>query len=660
MAYDDINLAEKSGSLVESQKNYDPRVVLFYFALAAALVFLAGGLAYQQLFLNLSHKDNERMQTQRRVLIPGPRGNILDRNQNILVGNLLRFSVVLYLDELRGEFYREYVRIHNNYIRAGIKKDGPSVADLASLARVSVAQRYLDQINVILHRSEKVETKTLLDHFKTELLLPYTLLDDLSPEDYARLLEHLPVNSPVQVYSKSTRSYPYGSLAAHTLGYVGADDDVSGENFPGKGLRTINMPGTSGVSGLEKQFDDLLQGEAGGSIFRVDPAGYRVDPPLAEQAPKQGKDLVTSLDLDLQLTAESALGDQTGAAVAIDIATGEVLVLASKPDYDLSKFREPGTIADIQAQHAWTNLALNGFWPPGSTFKILTSIAALRQGTITPDVPIVDCEGTTRIGNATFVCENGLVHHGEILLRDAIAQSCDIYFYQAGLLTSPEVVAAEGRRFHLDQPTGIDLPNEGHRMVMPEPGWKAKTVHEPWYPGDTAHMAIGQGFVLVTPLQMACFAASVARNEVYTKPTLLHDPNRPRQHSESIGLTAAQRAALLEGMEGCTLPPHGTARNITENPAFRVPGIRIAGKTGTAQKDVVKDGKRGTINYAWFICFAPIEHPEIAMAVAIEGDTIGESFGGGFHAAPIASAVLKKYFEKKQRGGALFTPPASN
>ena len=158
-------------------------------------------------------------------------------------------------------------------------------------------------------------------------------------------------------------------------------------------------------------------------------------------------------------------------------------------------------------------------------------------------------------------------------------------------------------------------------------------------------MASGQGFVLATPLQMACFTASVARGEVHTQPTLVHDPNRPTQHTESIGLTPAQRLALFEGMEACTLPPRGTARNMTTVELQKIPGVRIAGKTGTAQVNT----KAGTLNIAWFICFAPVEKPEIAIAVALEGDTPGEEYGGGRNAAPVASAILKKYFEKKNR-----------
>ncbi len=655
MATDDVNLAERSGNLVESHKSYDLRIIFFYFAAAALLLVLAAGLAYQQIIRTGDHGKDVRKQNQRRILIPGPRGNILSRDGTVLVGNRPRFAVMLHLDELKGELRREHVRIHKNYLDSGAGKKDLSYDQIERLARVSLVQRYLDQLNQILGRNEQVESAKVVGHFQQNLLLPYELLTDLEPEDFAKLVERLPVASPLEPTTTIKRDYPFGSAAAHTLGYVKSTEDIDAEDLPGAGLKTFKMKGTAGENGLEAKFDSLLQGEAGGMIYHVDIFGYKVDKPLVERRPVQGKNLVTSLDIDLQLAAEDALGDQVGAAVAMDVATGEVLVMASKPDYDLSKFRSPGTIADIEARHAWTNNALNGFWPPGSTFKIVTSIAGLRSGVLPLDGSIVDCQGYLKIGNRLFPCEVPPVHHGPLHLHEAIAQSCEIFFYKAGELVTPELLAAEGRRFHLDQRTGIELPGEGNRMIVPDPEWKLRTAKEKWFPGDTALTATGQGFVLVTPLQMACFAASVARGEVYTKPTLVHEEGRPAQHSESIGLTPAQRATLLQGMIDCTRV--GTAKNLTENPSFRIPGVTIAGKTGTAQKRVMKDGQLGTINFAWFICFAPAQNPEIAMAVAIEGDTIGETFGGGFHSAPVASAVLKKYFEKKKLAASPLSKP---
>lgn len=631
---------------IETHSARNPRLMFFHGALVLGVAVLVGGLAYRQLFRSVLYSERERLQNQRRVIAPGPRGNILDREGRVLVGNRPRFSVVLYLAELRGELRAEYIRVIRNY-RDYPKGERPTPDQLERIARISVAQRYLDRVNFILGRDEKVRPADLDRHFSQTLLLPYVLLDDLTPAEYARLIERLPVSSPLQVYTSSTRDYPYGSAAAHALGYIGVNSDPVADDFPGDDLLTFKMKGSFGRDGLEKKFDDQLQGDAGVTIYRVDPAGYEVKPPVESRPPVQGHNLVTSLDIDLQQTAEKSLGVQTGAVVALDVRTGEVLVMTSKPDYDLGATTphiSAETWQDILDRGALINQAISGAYPPGSMFKLVTSIAGLRSGRILADRPIANCDGITRIGNKLFYCDNGEGHHGELLLPEAIAQSCDIYFYEAGRLITPEIIAEEARRFHLDQRTGIELPNETSRMLIPDPAWKEQAQKEKWYPGDTANMAIGQGYVLVTPLGMACFAASLARDETYTRPTILHHPHAPTQHSEPTGLTPPERAAILEGMEGVVT--HGTAKLLSQ-PAFRLPGVRIAGKTGTAQKRVMKDGKLGTINYAWFLCFAPLENPEIAVVVMIEGEEIGESFGGGVHAAPVANDVLREYFDKK-------------
>lgn len=649
----DLNLTGRGGGAgVRSYSGYDPRIISFYFLGALLLAVLAAGLAYRQILETDVYHQRERQQNQRRVLVPGPRGNIYDRAGHALVENRPRFAVVLFLDELQGEFVHEARVIRKAYLEAG-DRDLPTRSQFEQIARSSVVQRYLDQINAILDRTEKVNVPGLRKHFETQLLLPYLLLDDLSAEEYAQLIERLPVRSPLQVYTSSTRYYPYGPAAAHTLGMVGTGADLDDNDFPGEDLTTLKMKGTVGRDGLERRFDSRLQGEPGGTIFRVDPAGYKVNPPLEKRLPVQGRNLVTSLDIDLQQAAETAIGDQTGAAVVLDVATGEVLVLASKPDYDLnntSPHITPEAWQDILSRGALLNRATAGTYPPGSTFKLMVSIAGLRSGRLDPDALISNCEGTLRVGNRVFHCDNGNGHHGEIALPAAIATSCDVYFWTAGLMISPQVIAAEARRFHLDQRTGIELPAETGRMVIPDPDWKRQSVNEPWVPGDTANMAIGQGFVAVSPLGMACMVASIARNEVWTRPTLLHTPGAARQHTESIGLTPGQRAALLAGMVECAnskSAPRGTAAPYLTLPAYRIPGVTIAGKTGTAQKRVLKDGKLGTINYAWFVCFAPAENPEVAAAVMLEGDTLGEEFGGGANAGPVAATILRKYFEKQ-------------
>ena len=641
----DTNLADRSGSLVDSHQANDPRIMFFHFVIALLVVVLVGGLAYQQLVKVDEYAEAERKQMQRRILYPGPRGEIEDRAGRLLVGNRARPSVRLMLDELRPELRREYIRIRNNFRAAG-DKDVPTSTQLTQLSRVSVVQRYLDKINALTGRDAKVDSARLAHHFARDLLLPFTLLDDLADREFALLLEGLPANSPAQLYPSSVRVYPYGSAAAHTLGYVGASDDLEVEDLPGEGLKTFKMAGTMGRNGIEKRFDSTLQGEAGGAIYRVDPAGNRVSKPIEQVFPRRGKNLQLSLDIDLQVAAETSIGEfgMAGAAVALDVATGEVLVLASKPDYDLSKFSpqiSSATWKDAMERQALFPRALQGAYPPGSTFKILTSIAGLRAGTFEPDSS-VNCPGFYFMGRK-FGCHDTV--HGEMSFTQAIEKSCNVFFYKHGYDMGAEVIANEAKRFHLDRPTGIELLDETRRMVIPNAEWKRQVHKQGWAGGDTVQMSIGQGFVLVTPLQMACFAASVARDEVWTQPTLLHDPDRPRQRTERIGLKAPQRTALINAMEQVTLT--GTARILTQGRLLpRIPGLRIAGKTGTAQKDA-EGGKK--INFAWFIGFAPVENPQIAIAVAIEGDTPGEETGGSRYAAPVAHAILKTWAEKKNQ-----------
>jgi len=640
--------SDRSGSLVETKTGFDPRIVAFHGLVALMLLVLGGGLAYQQIIKGSIHHEQERQQNERRVIVPGPRGNILDREGRRLVENRSRFAVVLYLDELRPDFRKAYATIRAAYKEAG-DQDLPTSSQIERLAHVSVVQKYMDQVNGITGRTGGVDAPALQRHLERQLLLPYTLIDDLKPEEFARLIERLPVNSPLQVYTSNTRSYPYGDAAAHVLGYVGVNEGENDDEFPGEGLTTLKMKGTVGRDGLEKEFDSTLQGEAGYTILRVDPAGYKVNPPIEHKLPVQGHSITTSLDIDLQQAAEEAIGDQTGAAVAIDVRTGEVLAMASRPSYDLNVFSPRLTVAaaaDIEERKAWTNSALNGVYPPGSTFKVVVSTAALLSGAITPEDTPADCEGYMMIGNRRFGCDNGLGHHGRLTLSEAITESCDIYFWTVGLRTTAEVIAQQARKFHLDRPTGIELPGETHRMLVPDPAWKRQKRSESWTPGDTANMSIGQGDVQVTPIGMACFAASLARGELWTRPTLLHDPRRPAQHTEPIGLTGHQRSAILKGMEGCTT--EGTAKVLTTVEALRVPGVRIAGKTGTAQ--IMRPS--GKVDEAWFICFAPLESPEIAVAVAVDGNVPGENFAGGIYSVPIASAILRKYFEKHRAGAA--------
>lgn len=624
--------------LIERRTHRNPRLLLFHGAVVALVVVLTSGLAYRQLLNTGIYTERERLQNLRRVISPGPRGNIYDREGRLLVANRPRFSVVLDLAGLRSEFRAEYRNITHNFatLEAG---ERPNADQMERIARNAVAQRYLDQINFILNRSEKVRSPELNRHINQSLLLPYVLLDDLAPEEYARLIERLPVKSPLQVYTSSTRHYPYNTAAAHTLGYVGVNNDPEVEDFPGEDLTTFKMKGSVGRTGLEKVFDEKLQGETGGAIYRVDPAGYKVDLPVEKRLPVQGSNITTSLDIDVQQAAEIAMKDgegkdRTGAAVVLDVRTGEVLALVSKPDYDLNTFVPRLTFDEarvIEESGGWLNRAIQGQYPPGSTFKIITALAGLRSGAIEAASSRSMCPGYLMVGNRRFPCwnHNG---HGERDLRGALRDSCNVFFFRYGLETGPQLIAAEAKRFGYNHPTGIELPHEYRTPHVADPDWKLANMKERWVPGDTANTAIGQGDTLISPLQAACFVASFARGETETKPTILHDPKRPAQHTTAIGLTPSDYNAVLEGLEQCY--QIGTAR------LARVDGLRGAAKSGTAQK--------GKIELAWLIAFAPVENPQIAIAIVLEGAE-DQNFGGGVNAGPVAHAILQAWKDKQDR-----------
>lgn len=627
---------------IETHSARNPRLLLFHGIVVVLVAVLISGMAYRQVLRSGVYSERERLQNQRRVVVPGPRGRILDRDGNVLVDNRARFAAVLNLAEsqIRAEFRSEYRKVKANYSKLDAA-ERPNADQMERIARASVAQRYLDQLNLILNRREQVRSTDLNRHISQSLLLPYTLIDDLAPEEYARLLERLPVNSPLQVYATSVRHYPHGSLAAHVLGFISTDTDPEVEDFPGEDLLTFKMKGSIGRDGLEKQFDQTLQGQTGGSIYRVDPAGYKVPPAIETKLPVQGQDLRVSLDIDLQQAAETAMAGRTGAAIALDIRTGEVLVMASKPDYD-PLTRRPNLPDDMPPQEreksgVWLNRSIQGQYPPGSTFKIITSIAGLRAGTIDPATSRLECPGFIRVGNRTFPCAHGTVH-GSVDLLKAISQSCNVFFIKYGLDTSPEFIGAEAKRFGFNHPTGIELPNEFKNSRVADPAWRKanwERVGLPngiWTGGDTANTSIGQGDTLISPLQAACMVASFARGETETHPTILHDQRHAEQTSPSIGLSPSDYNAILEGMKQCY--QFGTGR------LAKVEDLSGAAKSGTAQK--------GRIELAWLVAFAPVEAPRIAVVVVLEGEE-DQNFGGGVHAGPVVQSILQAWKDKAER-----------
>jgi penicillin-binding protein 2 len=492
--------------------------------------------------------------------------------------------------------------------------------------------------NATLNKDSLSESH-LIRHFNEQLLLPLPLVDDLSPDQYARLVEQIhPVHSPIKIHTAFARYYPYKSLAAHILGYV-QSKLPSSQELPSDGIKTYTFKKQVGKTGLERYFDSHLSGTTGSEIWRVDPLGFQ-DTRLKMLPPTQGNDLITSIDIDLQAAAETALGERTGAVIALDIQTGETLTIASHPTYDqnkLSPFIPRRTFEAINNSGAWLNRSLQLSYPPGSTFKLLTSIAGMRSGVITKTTQH-DCQGVYRVGERVFRC-HARYGHGLVNQAAAIEGSCNVFYYATGLKIGIDAISAEAKRFGMHEKTGIEVPYETSRIVVPTKSWKRENIGAGWVPGDTANTAIGQGYLLMTPLRMATFIASIARGETRTKPTLLalsrEDGMQVNHEGEPIGLSIQQQRQLWEGMEK-VVGDKGTGRLV------QIDNLRIAGKTGTA--DFRAHGKE--VNLAWFIGFAPAENPQIAVAVMVEGTEVSHSYHGGSTAGPIAKDVFLQFIEK--------------
>lgn len=617
----------------------NPRLRWFYLILVVAFLVLVAGLAWRQLLMHQVYQQQEERQNLRRIVQPAPRGRILDTHGNVLVGNRPRFSAVVHLDELRREFELERYQLNREFWAAQENSTTPEVPNFREMlerSRQQVLQRYLDQIAAILGPQEPVSRRDVNQHFNRRLLMPYPLIEDLEETDYARLIEQLPLGSKVDILTSTAREYPHGDLAAHTLGYVVAQANPDFDAMPDDGLKTFAFEGTVGKNGLEAQFNEQLRGRPGVEVCLVDRLEYRYRRIEEESwAPVRGRELRTTLSLPVQKAAEDALAGKVGAAVLLDVQTGEVRALASKPAYNLNDFSPRLSHAASQRiteEGAWLHRAVQGVYPPGSTFKVVTATAALRHDIVAHD-DLRYCGPFFRVGDRDFPEHSGIAF-GQIDVATMLAKSSNVFCYQIGVAMGIDRLAQEARRFGLHRPTGIELPYETDRMRVPDRAWFQQARGFSWRPGDTANVSIGQGDLRVSPLQMAALTASLARGETRTDVTLLPRGRGQINHGgQALGLSREELGAIFEGMSRAT-GPGGTASRV------RLPGLSIAAKTGTAQVQLRDE----TLTLAWFIGFAPVEAPEVALAVIVEGQEETDHYAGGRTAAPIARALLDAYF----------------
>jgi penicillin-binding protein 2 len=455
------------------------------------------------------------------------------------------------------------------------------------------------------------------------------------------------------------RHYIYGSLAAHLLGYVG---EVTVRDL--NRLPDYRMGDEIGKFGLERTWEPDLRGESGGQEIEVDAVGRRLRM-LREIPERPGNSLVMTLDLDLQRTAEEAIGDRAGAIVAIDPNTGYILAMASHPSFDPNSFAGGITPAVWRAlttdpDHPLSNRVIQGVYPPGSTFKIVDSIAGLSERTLTPKTAY-GCAGGIYYGGREYRCwrKQG---HGSISLHRAIVESCDVFFYNVGQHLGIDRLAVWAHALGLGKKTGIDLDNE-RSGVVPSSQWKMQRFGERWYPAETLSAAIGQGYVAATPLQLADMAAAVANGGILYKPQFVKEIDAldgspvkefPPVIQNEVRIDPEILDLVRSGMAGVVNQPDGTAHGAM------MTNVVVAGKTGTAQVVKEAQGERTKENalpsqyrdHGWFIAFAPLDHPRIAVACIIE-----HAGHGGSTAAPAVKTVLQKYFEMNPpQGGA----PAKN
>ncbi|MBI5439622.1 MAG: penicillin-binding protein 2 [Deltaproteobacteria bacterium] len=579
-----------------------------------ACVFLAGSvfavlslrLAWLQIIQGNRYRylsENNRIRIER---IPGPRGILFDREGEVLADVRAAFNAVA----IPADIPRSWRSFVYSWLAANL-----------SLAPEDVAK--------ILEGPGPPPWKARI------------IKRDLSRAEMATVEAHRLELPGVYVQPSPVRNYPNGPMAGPALGYVG---EISGDELAIPAYAEYEPGDFLGRNGIEWAWEGKIRGEAGGEQVEVNVQGRKLGV-LAEQPPKPGRTLVLGIDRRLQKAAEDALGDRVGAVVALEIATGDVLTMVSKPSFDPNDFARgvsPKKWRELALDplHPLQNRAIQGAYPPGSTYKIAMALAGLTEGRINAHTPAF-CPGGMRFGARWFRCwrKEG---HGRVELETALARSCDVYFYQLGINLGVDRIHDNVVHLGLGSPTGIDLPGERSGLI-PSSKWKREVRKQPWFPGETLSIAIGQGYDLATPLQLAVMAATVGHPEgLRMLPRLVTRINdaegRPLEEIppkvvDKLPFRPEHLALVRQGLRQVVAGPGGTGG------AAEVKDFPVAGKTGTAQVTGGDGSKAWEYqDHALFVCYAPAEAPKIAVSVLVE-----HGGHGGSAAAPVAKAVVEAY-----------------
>jgi penicillin-binding protein 2 len=538
------------------------------------ILTLVIGLAFFVLLLRLAQLqiiDGRRYQkiaaenAAKTIVAPAPRGIIYDRNGKVMVANRPIFSVQV-------------------------------LPELLSSPDEAKRERILARLSELL--GEKVA-------FNHEAGRPIIVKTNVPPAAAIRIEEAKGELEGVVVNAWPVRSYPHGSVAAHLLGYVGeiGADDL--KRLKGEGYR---LGDSIGQDGIEKYYDRELRGVDGGKKVEVDAFGAPIRL-LESLEPVPGADVKLTIDLDLQIAAEKALQDKEGAVVIIDPRTGELLAMVSHPNFDPNLFidqldRSKWWALNRQS-HPFMNRAL-AIYPPGSIFKVVTMSAALAEN-LTKTDEIFHCPGYYKVNNRYAACWK-TTGHGRLSLAEGLTQSCDVVFYELGKRLGPDRLAKYARNYGLGEKTGIDLPQE-KKGLIPTTDWKKNVWKEPWYDGDSINYGIGQGFVQVTPLQMAVLYGTIAAGK-RMKPYVVREiKNREGDILYQGGQAEVGKAPVAWTVLVAIRKALAAVVERATGVAARVAGLPAAGKTGTAENP--------GLPHAWFLCYAPVDDPEIVIAVFV-------------------------------------------
>lgn len=564
--------------------------------MVVATTVLLGGFGSRLAQLQLVQGDRNRQlaENNRIRLVPKrpARGALLDRNGKILAGSRLSHSVSIWPIALP-------------------KSEWPKV---------------IGTLSGILNIPEQ-EIRAKLEQAGYESIESISIARGISPAQATALAEYGADLQGVRLEAEAVRNYPNGDLAAHVLGYTGELTDEQLKSRQEEGYRLGDVVGQMGA---EAAFESQLRGEWGGQQVEVDSAG-RVLRILGEKPAKSGNDVQLTIDLELQKVAEAALGDRIGAIVVIDPNNGAVLAMASRPAFDPNIFSTRITDAQwaqLQGEtHPFLNRALQGF-PPASTFKIVTTAAALESGAYSPST-VLRTFPYIAVGGIQFWDWNR-AGFGPLGFTGAMAMSSDTFFYQVAMRIREKPLIEMTRRFGFGELTGIEIVDEESPGLVPDDAWKQENVGVEWVLGDSINMSIGQGFLQASPLQVAVMFAVAANGGYRVKPHLLKDNETHVNWRESLNLEATTIDVLKQGLR--KVISSGTAKALND------PSIPpIAGKTGTAEAPPYE-------SHTWFGAYAPADKPEIVVV------TFGEHSGGGGGsvAAPMAKKVIDAYFKKPQ------------